>query len=250
MDNLDDTGHFVQICRRAGSHYAGRIEKKQLGANVRKELRDQGYQGASRTSSALSGRGTSNAPDALKALPTASGVGSGVELEAYREGGKLRVRVVSSGFDPSYNVQFPRDIRAEGVHYVADELEVSADGTFYRVKGDIKRLLKTGVADPFANVRAASVPKSSGKASVAPPTAADLETTGDIGTGVLVQCVKDGSKLRARVVSDGYDPDFNMRFPRSIREDGMLYIVDEVNEVAGGGQYQALGTIKRFVQKT
>ena len=21
MDNLDDTGHFVQICRRAGSHY-------------------------------------------------------------------------------------------------------------------------------------------------------------------------------------------------------------------------------------
>jgi Ca-activated chloride channel homolog len=35
------------------------------------------------------------------------------------------------------------------------------------------------------------------------------------GDGVL----KDGSKLRARVVADGYEPDWNMRFPRSVREE-------------------------------
>ena len=65
---------------------------------------------------------------------------------------------------------------------------------------------------------------------------------------MLVQVIKDGGKLRARVVTDGYDPDWNMRFPRSIREEGMLYVVDEVNEISGGGQYQACGTIKRFAQ--
>jgi Ca-activated chloride channel family protein len=39
-----------------------------------------------------------------------------------------------------------------------------------------------------------------------------------------------------------------MRFPRSIREEGLLYVVDEVIEVSGGGQYQACGKIRRFVQ--
>lgn len=79
-------------------------------------------------------------------------------------------------------------------------------------------------------------------------TAADLETTDTIGDGVLVQCVKDKSKLRVRVVSDGYNPDWNMRFPKSIREEGMLYVVDDVKESSSGGFYWAYGKIKRFIQ--
>lgn len=57
----------------------------------------------------------------------------------------------------------------------------------------------------------------------------DLETTDSVKDGVLLPCVKEGRKLRARVVQDGYHPGWNMRFPRSIREDGTLYVVDEVN---------------------
>jgi Ca-activated chloride channel family protein len=50
------------------------------------------------------------------------------------------------------------------------------------------------------------------------------------------------------VVSDGYDPNWNIRFPRSIRELGVLYVVDQVTVVAGGGQYAATGEIKRLIQ--
>lgn len=228
-------------------HYAQRIERKQMGTDVRKELRDQSYQARSRSNADLAGRGVSTAADAVRSLAVVTEIGGGVELDCYREGGKLRIRVLSSGFDPDFNVQFPRAIRAEGVHYVADELETSTDGTFYRAKGDIKRLVRSGTADPLTPTRQSTVVRT-GKASVAPPTVADLETTDSVGDGVLVQVIKDGSKLRARVVSDGYDANWNMRFPRSIREDGTLYVVDEVNEISGGGQYQACGTIKRFVQ--
>jgi Ca-activated chloride channel homolog len=70
-----------------------------------------------------------------------------------------------------------------------------------------------------------------------------------VGNGVLVQCLKDKGKLRVRVVSDGYNPDYNMRFPRDIRVEGMLYVVDQVNPVGNGGSYIALGKIKRFVQQ-
>jgi Ca-activated chloride channel homolog len=69
-----------------------------------------------------------------------------------------------------------------------------------------------------------------------------------VGDGILVQCVKDGSKLRARVVADSYEPDWNMRFPRSIREEGVLYVVDEVKTAPDGKSYIACGEIKRFVQ--
>lgn len=79
-------------------------------------------------------------------------------------------------------------------------------------------------------------------------TLADLETTDTVGDGVLVQCLKDGKKLRVRVVSDAYNPDWNMRFPRSIREEGVMYVVDGVKEAANRS-YIALGQIKKFVQK-
>ncbi len=89
---------------------------------------------------------------------------------------------------------------------------------------------------------------STGIASKGPASATDLSATDTVGDGILVQCVKDGSKLRARVVSDAYEPDWNMRFPRSIREEGMLYVVDEIKTGPDGKSYIACGEIKRFVQ--
>ena len=237
------------------NHYAERLGRRSLDNNSRKELRDQAFQGRqSRT--ALAGRGVS-VDAAAYALPVVSEAGNGVELACFREGGKLRMKVVSPGFE-DLNVQFPRDIRAEGAHYLVESLERSLDGSFYRVHGSITRLVRPGETDPLAGGHhgssggsGGSRSHSSGGSARAPKpaaTLADLEETDTIGGGVLVQCVKDGSKLRARVVSDGYDPDWNMRFPRGIRDASVLFVVDQVNTAPDGKSYIASGEIKRFVQ--
>ncbi|MET7683466.1 WGR domain-containing protein [Streptomyces sp. NPDC005423] len=63
-----------------------------------------------------------------------------VVVECTQEAGRVRVHVVSEGYDPSWNVQFPRAIRQPGGRYVVDALHPAAGG-FYRVRGDIRRLL-------------------------------------------------------------------------------------------------------------
>lgn len=68
----------------------------------------------------------------------------GFGLLCTRMGGKLRVRVASEGYDQSLNIQFPRSIREEGVHYVVDTLQLAANGTFYRAGGQIRRLALPG----------------------------------------------------------------------------------------------------------
>lgn len=227
-------------------YFASRIAQKALGNAGRKELRDQTYQTLSRNRQDLVGRGVT-AGDEITAIPIVTEVTEGVELICVREGGKLRIKVVSDGYDQDKNVQFPRAIRAEGARYVVEKLELSKDGSFYRVMGNISRFAKPGEPDIFIPQ---TVRRSGGtsKPSKAPPKAADLPTTDTVGDGILVQCVKEKSKLRARVVSDGYEPDWNMRFPRSIREEGMFYVVDEVRTAPDGKSYIACGDIKRFVQ--
>lgn len=234
-------------------HYASRIARN-LDADSRKELVDQSFQGFARTSSAMSGRGVT-VDTAVLGLNVVQDAGSGVELACLREGGKLRIKVIADGYDHHKNVQFPRALRADGAHYIVDALETSADGSFYRVNGEIKRIVRAGEADPLQHLSiggrsSARRQVGSGATVKAAKTAADLEETGDVGSGILVQCVKDGSKLRARVVQDGYEPDWNMRFPRSVREEGMLYVVDEVDTAPDGKSYIAKGDIKRFVQAT
>lgn len=229
------------------NYFASRIAQKALGNAGRKELLDQSYQTLNRNRSDLATRGVT-AGDEVYSLPVVSEVGTGVELQCVREGGKLRIKVISDGYDASKNVQFPRSIRAEGARYVAESLETSKDGSFYRAAGKITRLAKAGEADMWSAPQRSRSVTSSAKASKAPPSAADLPTTDSVGDKVLVQCVKDGSKLRARVVSDGYEPDWNMRFPRSVREEGMLYVVDEIKTGPDGHSYIACGDIKRFVQ--
>ncbi|MBD2523519.1 VWA domain-containing protein [Nostoc sp. FACHB-133] len=229
-------------------YFASRIAQKALGNAGRKELRDQSYQTMNRNRNDLVGRGVT-AGDEVYAMPVVNEVGSGVELYCVREGGKLRVKVISEGYDSAKNVQFPRSIRAEGARYVVEGLELSSDRTFYRVRGNITRFAQPGEADIFVAPRQSNIAYT-GKASKGPASAADLPTTDVVKDGILIQCVKDGSKLRARVVSDGYEPDWNMRFPRSVREEGMLYVVDEVKTAPDGKSYIACGEIKRFVQPT
>jgi outer membrane protein assembly factor BamB/predicted DNA-binding WGR domain protein len=76
-------------------------------------------------------------------------------------------------------------------------------------------------------------------------SATALETTGDVGSGVMVECYKDGGKLRVRVISEGYNQALHCQFPKGIREAGARYVVDEVRE-ARGGFYRVLGDIKKL----
>ena len=222
-------------------YYAKRIDDRRFDLEIRKEMRDQSYQARKRDRQDLKLRGTtSGAADSLEIVTEP---GEGVVLACERLQGKLRIRVVSEGYNRDLNVQFPRSIRQEGATYLVDEIELASNGTFYRAVGDIRRLLKPGEKLPTATTRNRDFAKAQVKG-----TAADLETTDTVGDGVLVQCLKDKSKLRARVVSDGYNHDWNLRFPRSIREAGMMYVVDEVKESSQGGFYLAYGEIKRFVQ--
>jgi outer membrane protein assembly factor BamB len=73
-------------------------------------------------------------------LETTRNAGKGVVLECVREGGQLRMHVVSAGYRKDWHVQFPRDVREEGARYVVDEVRVATRGGFYRAYGDIKRL--------------------------------------------------------------------------------------------------------------
>lgn len=64
----------------------------------------------------------------------------GVIVECYRQSGQLRVRPVSEGYDPSWNVQFPKDLREEGARFVVDALRKAERGGFYRAYGAIRKL--------------------------------------------------------------------------------------------------------------
>lgn len=79
----------------------------------------------------------------LASLPTISTVpapGGGVVVECVQEAGRVRVHVVSDGYQQDWNVQFPRAIRQPGARYVVDALHTSTGG-FYRVRGEIRRLV-------------------------------------------------------------------------------------------------------------
>ncbi|MEV5507278.1 WGR domain-containing protein [Streptomyces orinoci] len=77
-----------------------------------------------------------------------------------------------------------------------------------------------------------------------PATAVETVTAAPAG-GVLVECVQDGGRLRVHVVSDGYNPTWNVQFPRAIREPGVRYVVDALAP-ASGGFYRVRGEIRRL----
>ncbi len=225
-------------------HYAKLFDKGQYSTAYRKEIKDQSYQARSRNRGDLKLRGVSAGnTTGLDAVTAAEGEEEGVVLTCIKQNGKLRVKVVSEGYDKSFNVQFPRAIRREGSRYLVEGIEVSKNGSFYRATGAIKLLLRPGEARPSAGGGRSrgALKKAAAK------TWADVPTVTEVGDGVLIQIVKE-RKLRARVVSDGYDPNKNMRFPRSIRKEGVLFVVDEVRESSDGKYYIAYGKINRLVQ--
>ena len=81
---------------------------------------------------------------------------------------------------------------------------------------------------------------------VAAVASTTLETTSDGSKGVVVECVKDGGKLRIRVISDGFNQDWFCQFPKDIRKANTRYVVDEVREATQGGFYRVLGDIKQL----
>ncbi|MBB3728335.1 WGR domain-containing protein [Nonomuraea dietziae] len=72
-----------------------------------------------------------------------------------------------------------------------------------------------------------------------------LETDG-AGDGVVVECVKEGERLRVRVVSPGYES-WNVQFPKTVREAGARYLVDGIRSAGRGGFYRAYGEIRRLL---
>ena len=65
-----------------------------------------------------------------------------VYLRCFADGKKLRVRIVSEGFNSDANCQFPRDIRADGRIYSVhpSQISIAARGSqkwFYRVSKPI-----------------------------------------------------------------------------------------------------------------
>ncbi|RCG32029.1 WGR domain-containing protein [Sphaerisporangium album] len=67
--------------------------------------------------------------------------GDGIVVECVREGDRLRVHVVSPGYEPLWNVQFPKGVREAGARYLVQGVRSSERGGFYRAYGDIRRLL-------------------------------------------------------------------------------------------------------------
>jgi len=62
-----------------------------------------------------------------------------IRLRCTKIGSKLRVRIISSGYNHSANTQFPRNIRAEGREYLVPASDISFTENarhkfFYRVK--------------------------------------------------------------------------------------------------------------------
>jgi len=74
-----------------------------------------------------------------------------------------------------------------------------------------------------------------------------IETTTDTSQGVIVECFRDGAKLRVRVIYPGYDPNWKVQFPKDIRQEGQRYLVQEIRESASGGFYRAYGDIKKLI---
>jgi predicted DNA-binding WGR domain protein len=105
-------------------------------------------------------------------------------------------------------------------------------------------------AAAIAAAEAGRVPKA--RAIAAPRTAgvapsAQVETTRAADGGVLVQCVQEGSQLRVHPVAGDYRKDWNVQFPKNVREAGARYVVEELRESAQGGFYRAYGEIKKLV---
>ncbi|GII62267.1 molybdenum metabolism regulator [Sphaerisporangium krabiense] len=108
----------------------------------------------------------------------------------------------------------------------------------------IRAAQEGSVPDPV-DVKAAA-----GLAVVEPSVVLDSVAESTLITGedgVVVECVRDGDRLRVRVVTPGYEPLWNVQFPKNVREAGARYVVQEVRSSERGGFYRAYGDIRRLL---
>ncbi|MFI6320904.1 WGR domain-containing protein [Nonomuraea sp. NPDC050556] len=102
----------------------------------------------------------------------------------------------------------------------------------------------------IAAARAGTVPqrmdvKAAASLEVIEPSTT-LETVVETGDGVVVECVREGERLRVRVVTPGYES-WNVQFPKGVREAGARYVVEGVRSAGRGGFYRAYGEIRRLL---
>ena len=114
-------------------------------------------------------QGTTKAASVGDSLEAAATGATGVLVECYTEGGKVRVRPKSPGFK-DLNVQFPRNIRTAGATYLVDGLVET--GGFYRVSGQIRTTTGASAATVATALGKASSKASSKKVSKAPVASA------------------------------------------------------------------------------
>ncbi|GAA2519427.1 WGR domain-containing protein [Winogradskya humida] len=81
--------------------------------------------------------------------------------------------------------------------------------------------------------------------AVTPSTTIDI--VHDPSDGVIVECIEESGRLRVRVISSGYHHDWQVQFPKGIREQGSRYVLTGVREATRGGFYRAYGEIRRLV---
>ena len=87
------------------------------------------------------------------------------------------------------------------------------------------------------------------KAPKTPTAAATTETAVEStakSEGITVVCVQEGSKIRVRPESGKYHTDWNIQFPKNLRQAGIRFVVDELHESKKGGFYCARGDIRRL----
>ncbi len=75
----------------------------------------------------------------------------------------------------------------------------------------------------------------------------EVETTSEVSDGIVVQCFAEGSRLRVRAISQGYHSDWNVQFPKNIRQENARFVVERLVESRGGDFYRAAGEIRRLV---
>lgn len=118
---------------------------------------------------------------------------------------------------------------------------VTTDGSFGCIDASISAIksAQAGTVPQIVNIKApyqvqAAVPSNT------------LETTSQTSNGVIVECFRQGTQLRIRVVSPRYDFSLNVQFPKEIRKEGTRYVVQEVHESSRGGFYRAYGDVKEL----
>ncbi len=118
---------------------------------------------------------------------------------------------------------------------------VTTDGTLAQLDAS-EAAIKAAEQGEVVKAKTIATPKAA-----AAEVSAEVETTVDSADGVVVEVFKDGSQLRVRVVSSGYNKKWFVQFPKDLRHEGAKYVVDEVREAARGDFYRAHGGIRRLV---